>query len=286
MKNRNPAQLSLLEQQKLHDPRLSDRDAVRAICERLLASVDARPPVNVGLIASLRGIVRIEPRPQAFAGMLVHGQLGMVAHVRASDSPVRVRFTVLHEAGHTLLPGYAEAPQFRCKRPQTWEEQLCDLAAAELLMPRRFFVADLAAEGFGVTATENLSAHYQASIEATAIRAVDLWPDDALLLVLKQSHKPAESGKECDVPAKLRLAWSHAKGDWPHLRRYKSVDDDSPFARAFSGEVIDENGDLDGLASDDAGRVRISAKRFGCDGRVVALVRRAEALRADQANAR
>ncbi len=203
MKNTNPNQMSVFELEKLENPRLSDRDAVRAICDRLLAESGVAPPVNVGLLASMRGIAHIHETAQSPAGMLVHRNGQMVAYIREGDSPPRKRFTILHEAGHTLLPGYVEAPQYRCAGPRTLEEQLCDHAASELLFPRASFAPDLITAGFGTEPIAALADGYQGSIEATAVRGVELWPDDALLLVLRVAHKPAEAGREEQFEPKL-----------------------------------------------------------------------------------
>jgi hypothetical protein len=147
----------------------------------------------------------------------------MIAHIRESDSRPRKRFTILHEAGHTLLPGYVETRQFRCAGPRTLEEQLCDHAASEMLFPRSTFTTDLIQVGFGTAPIKDLAGAYDASIEATAVRSVDLWPDDALLLVLRVAHKPVEAGREHELEPKLRLAWAHGKGGWPFMLRHKSV---------------------------------------------------------------
>jgi hypothetical protein len=56
MKNANPAQMSVFELQKLENPWLSDRDAIRAICDQLLAESGVTAPINVELLASMRGI--------------------------------------------------------------------------------------------------------------------------------------------------------------------------------------------------------------------------------------
>lgn len=275
----NPDQLSLLEQQKIENPRLSDHEAVRAICERLLAESGVAPPVNVGLLASMRGIVRVEEREQDYAGMLVHQPGGMVAHVRREDSLTRKRFTVLHEAGHTLLPGYAEARRYRCKGPRSLEEQLCDFAAGELMFPREVFAADLADAGFGTAATVSLAARYEAGLEATALRSVEEWPDDAALLVLRVAHKPAEAGREAEVPPRLRLRWSYSKGEWPYIRPHKSVADDSAFGRAHVGELVEELGAVGELAAGDPGPVWISARRYRRDGSVLAMLTKRAGVR-------
>lgn len=275
MKNRiNPDQLSLFERHRLESPQLSDDEIVREISEHLLDETAVTPPVNVELMASMRGIVRIEQHVQAYAGMLAPGPSGMVAHVRAGDCQERQRFTVLHETGHTLLPGFTESRHFRCAGPRVWEERMCDTTAGELLLPRRYFVADLRRTGLTMAGVGSLAKTYEASVEATAVRSVDLSPSDALLLAFNVRHKPSEAGMETDLPPKLRLDWSYGKGQWPFLRRHKSVDEGSAFARAHEGELVEETGELGSLTADDVGPVRISARRYGAQGRVVALVSR------------
>jgi IrrE N-terminal-like domain len=270
-------QLSLFERLSRVEPALSDEDVVRRLCEDLLDSADVRPPINVKLLASLRGIVRVEERPQPWAGVLTPKQGQLVVGVRASDGFERQRFTVLHEVGHTLLPGFTESPQFRCDGPKNRDEELCDIAASELLLPRRFFVSDLGDAGPGLDGIESLARLYEASIEATALRAVDLDADSAMLLVLRVAHKPSERGREDECEPKLRLSWAHGQGEWPFMRKDKSVDDGSPLMRAYEGEVVDEMGELGDLAGTDCGRVMISARRYGNDGRVLALVHSASA---------
>jgi hypothetical protein len=272
-------QLSLFEQLSRVEPDLSDKDVVRQLCERLLDEADVMPPVNVKLLASLRGIARVEERFQPWDGVLAPEKGHFVVGVRASDGVERQRFTVLHEAGHTLLPGFAEARQYRCEGPKTREEQLCDIAAAELLLPRRFFAAALCEADPGLAGVEELAAVYEASLEATALRAVDLAPSRTMLIVLRVGHKPSEWGREEECESKLRLSWAHAQGSWPYMPKHKSADDGSPFMRAYEGEVIDEVGTLDGLGATGEERVMISARRYGTDGRVLALVRPASAGR-------
>jgi hypothetical protein len=273
-------QLSLFEQLSRVVPSLSDEDIVRRLCQDLLDEADVRPPVNVKLLASMRGIARVEERLQPWAGVLAPERGRLVVGVRATDGMERQRFTVLHEAGHTLLPGFAEARQYRCDGPKTRDEQLCDIAASELLLPRRFFVPDLRAARPGLDGVEELAPVYEASIEATALRAVDLAAEPAMLVVLRMAHKPAERGREDQCDPKLRLAWAHGQGNWPYMLKHKSVDGDSPFLRAYNGEVVEEVTELGELAGADHARVQISARRYGNDGRVLALVRPARTARA------
>ncbi|HEY7830656.1 MAG TPA: ImmA/IrrE family metallo-endopeptidase [Solirubrobacteraceae bacterium] len=265
-------QLSLFEQLSQVEPALTDEAIVRRLCEDLLDQSATVPPVPVELLASMRGIARVEQRLQPWSGVLAPTRDGFVVGVRALDGIERQRFTILHEVGHTLLPGFADTRQYRCSGPKTREEQLCDIAASELLLPRRFFVRDLLHAAPGLAGIETLAGSYEASIEATALRAVDLQRDAAMLLVFRVAHKPSERGHEDECEPKLRMSWSHGRGDWPYMRQHKSVSDGSPIQRAHEGELVDEVGTLGDLASTESGPVRISARRYGSGGRVLALL--------------
>lgn len=266
---------SLFEQARSRRPEFGDVPIIRELCEQLLAEAEAEPPVPVERVASLRGISEIKEAVQPFAGMLAPtGRTNFVATVRASDSYERQRFTVCHETGHTFFPGYSTR-QLRCDRPKTLLEQRCDIAATELLLPHRFFVGDLVDAGFSLASVGDLACAYESSIEATALRTVDLWPEPAALLVFRERHKPAESCREHRCEPKLRLDYAHVQGDWPHMRQHKSVGEDSAFGRALSGEqVSDTLDDLGDLSSGSTGPVEVHARRYGREGRVLALIRR------------
>jgi hypothetical protein len=196
----------------------------------------------------------------------------LVVRVKETDSYPRQRFSVLHEAIHTFCPGFFET-QFRCNpnRSRSRLEALCDIGASELLLPRRHFVPDLVAGALDFDHIADLGDHYGASLEATAIRAVDLWPGSASLLVFRRQTKPSEAGQS-DAEPKLRLAWAHVSGPWPFLPRYKSVSNNSPFSRALIGEIVNEASTLVDLTSDGDTQFHVSAQGIGAD-RVLALVR-------------
>jgi hypothetical protein len=273
-------QLSIFEQVRILDPTLTDDDAVIRVCEEILERAEATPPIQVEVIASLQGVSRIYRRDQPWAGFLVPTESGRLeVSVRASDPYERQRFTICHETGHTFFPGFHEQRQFRCNGEKTRLEQLCDCAAGELLLPRRMFLTDLKASDFDWDSIEELRWRYEASMEATANRVIDLWPeDDVALLVLHQRHKPSERGREGQVSPRLRLDYAHTgSGKWPFVRRHKSASDNSPLLAAMIGEDVCQIASLDEFFGTPVGPVEIHARRFGGDGRVLALIRRPSA---------
>jgi len=271
-----PEQLSLFEETRDAEPALSDEEIMRVLCDELLDEGEvAGPPTPLEMLASLRGINEIEAADQPFSGVLAPYEGGLAVRVRRADGRLRQRFTIGHETGHTLLPGFRQARQYRCSGEQTWLERMCDVAGAELLLPRRFFAPRMAAGDFDLDTVEDLAELFEASVEATARRAVALHSEPAMLLVLSDRHKPSEEGREEELPSRLRLDYSIRQGDWPFVKPHKSASE-AGLARALRGEILDGQGSIDELCAGAIGAVRISAKRYGRDGRVLALVRRAK----------
>ena len=269
-------QLSLFEETRNAEPALSDDAVMRVLCEQLLDEGEVEgPPTPVKMLASLRGIHDIKPAHQPFAGVLAPCENGLAVRVRRADGRGRQRFTIGHETGHTLLPGFGQARQYRCNGKQTWVERMCDVAGAELLLPKRFFEPLMAEGDFDLETIEEMAGLFEASIEASARRAVALHSEPAMLLVLSDRHKPAEADCEDEVPTKLRLDYSIRRGEWPFVKPHKSASE-SGLGRALEGEILNETGSIDELCVDAIGAVRISAKRYGRNGRVLALVRRAK----------
>jgi hypothetical protein len=247
------------------NPTWPEERVVRELCERLLDDAEGHPPVAVELIASLCGIREIEYRRSGPAGMLLQREGSWIASVLADDGHERQRFTILHEAGHTLLPGFARGSAFyRCKGPRTREEQLCDLAAAELLLPRRFLREQLEGARIDLALAEQLASSYAASVQATSRRIVDLSSLPVTMMAFKEAYKPDDRGKHHLREPKLRLQWAHSNiPGAPYPLRHKSAAPDSPFVRAWRHEQVDAISDVQSFFADPTAQVRVSARRYG-----------------------
>jgi hypothetical protein len=106
----------------------------------------------------------------------------------------RLRFSVAHEIGHTLFPDVAEAPRHRTAQgavaaPTTdeWQlELLCNVAAAELLMPAQT-LADLNVTGLDLRDVMKRRKELQVSSEALLRRLVSLTEQPATMFAARPS---------------------------------------------------------------------------------------------------
>ena len=98
--------------------------------------------------------------------------------VRNGRPPTRSNFSIAHEISHTFFPGYHNTIQHRKPRKRNLLnandqlEYLCDIGAAELLMPVDYFMKDVNQRRFGYHLVEDLGKQYDVSPEAVCIRMV------------------------------------------------------------------------------------------------------------------
>jgi hypothetical protein len=91
----------------------------------------------------------------------------------------RERFTICHELAHTCFPdAYETVRHHESGRPDDRAyqefENLCDIGAAELLLPYEDFVADLEANHVCLAYMSSLGRRYIASLDATIKRMLGL----------------------------------------------------------------------------------------------------------------
>lgn len=274
---RNMKQLSLLKFAQLHQPEPAD---VAALADDVIEELDLTPPIDPRIVASYLGISRIEESEIDVAGCLICDGQDITIKVRSSDFFARRRFTIFHECTHTFFKGFERQPQYRCAPsvvPFTDPglEALCDLGAGALLLPRRFVRRDLEEADFGIATLRQMSETYEASLEATGHRIVDLAPEDTLFVVLEVGLKPRQRG-QADAEPRLRVRTARGRGGWPFIPRDKSVSTDSPLGRALQGEVVNERTVLDEITRVPVPNVEVSARLLPYAGRnrVLALYRR------------
>lgn len=120
---------------------------------------------------------------------------------RGDRMPERQRFTIFHEFAHTLFPDYCKFlplhhAQKRAPRdPEKEFENLCDAGAAEMLLPHQEFTTDLSEQkSLGFEAIHKLRKRYEASIDATVHRTVDLWDESPCVAVFLTDQQGKHTG--------------------------------------------------------------------------------------------
>ena len=270
-------QLSLLEFQRLRQPRPTD---VIAVADDVIEELALTPPIDPGVVASYLDVSRIEETELDVAGCLICDGHDIMIRVRASDGAPRRRFTIFHECVHTFFRGFELQPRYRCEpsaipKADNDQEAMCDQGASSLLLPRKYLGADLLNADFGIETLMEVAETYEASLEASGHRIVDLAPYPTLFVVLEVNLKPSEFGDPRAEP-KLRVRAARSRGDWPFIPAHKSASADSPLGRALRGEVVHERTILDELSREPVPDVEVSARIVPHNGRerVLALYRR------------
>jgi Zn-dependent peptidase ImmA (M78 family) len=149
----------------------------------------AAPAVDIKTLAEAQGAIVVEePNDEQTSGFIfrVAGSPPIIG-VNANHSPNRKRFTIAHELAHLVLHiksgvhvDYAvmKMRDARASKGTDEEEMEANRFAAEVLMPRSFLEADLAALGpiyaDDEKAIANLASRYEVSPQAMAIRLSSL----------------------------------------------------------------------------------------------------------------
>ncbi len=159
-----------------------------------------------------------------------------------SQPETRQNFSISHEICHTLFPDAYEVARNRYEHRERFDpdrelEQLCDIGAAELLLPEQEVRADVARLGFGLEAVPVLRDRYQASREAIIRRMVQLHDGACVAVFLDYRLKPSEKAvlrqlslisSDAELRPKLRIAYAVASARFSvFLPQDKSVPDTS-----------------------------------------------------------
>jgi Zn-dependent peptidase ImmA (M78 family) len=219
-------------------------------------------PLDLPTLASFLGIKLSDTAP-AFspdAELAPDGSGGVEIRVNPDRPETRVRFSVGHEITHTFFPDHsfhiwprADSRYRDLGNPDDYLEMLCDVGAAELVFPRRWFVGH-AASVRSASDLVALAATYRASRHATVRRFAELNEEAMAAVFFNWKLKPtqkAEVGRtdqlnlfnitrEEEIQAALRLRVDYAIASQPSaaaghfIPRDKSVESDGPLYTAAS----------------------------------------------------
>ncbi len=254
----HPHVRALLEETGEVNPVQAVRARARAIVSEFVEVFGEEPPFNMEALASFRGLLPSDDQPRYSPDSeIVPQDGGVVLRVNRDRPVVRQRFSIGHEVGHTLFPGYEL--DVRCRKPLDSEwadpedqlEWLCDVAASEFVLPSPWF--DRAVAGIEVSATgiRDLARDYHVSAEAAIRRLLEysVQPIAALFCSwklkptqIRQQERDEHQGVMFDLgsalPDKmLRVDYSVVNEEFrsrccAHLPRDKSIPFEGPVSAA------------------------------------------------------
>jgi hypothetical protein len=176
---------------------------VRIVATKLVEGVQC-PPTDLGRIGTRLNIVGFYPEDLAVSGELRH-EGGTFKVVYSSKlSAERRRFTIAHEIAHAVF----ESTGRGCPRRGRELERLCDMMAAEILMPREVFLK-LVGPRISVAGVLELGRVFKTSLSATAIRCAELMGVSAFEVQdgdVTWGYGEVRRGRVSGLPGDLRRA--------------------------------------------------------------------------------
>jgi Zn-dependent peptidase ImmA (M78 family) len=142
--------------------------AVYTVAKELLDGIEC-PPTDLTSLSAKVGVTRLEALDIAGSGELRRDAEGSaIVYSRYLTQPRR-RFTIAHEVGHVII----ESTGQHAPRNGREVERLCDMLAAEMLMPRDVFAKRLP-PNLSMEDVFAISREFQTSLSTTAIRCAEL----------------------------------------------------------------------------------------------------------------
>ena len=188
------------------------------LCRQLL---DQHPvasgPSPLLVLGSLRGVRRYHSRPidpkVGCSGLLIPCDGGYEIAVHSGEPQERQNFSIAHEIVHTF---FREA--YSSLRPSVQEEALCDLGAAELIMPAARFATYLAEKRLSLFGIDQCRQEYAVSLEAAARRAIELTEVPSCFLIATIAKAIGQSRSEDQQALRIIKWWCsrawHAEVDY------------------------------------------------------------------------
>lgn len=196
---------------------LSDDDPVAAVLERARAlfvrGLDlgwSGPPFDPLRLAGLLGFELVPTADVVDATISIGSRKRPTIRYNPLRPKGRVRYSIAHEIAHTLFPDWDELDRFRQgrrgKSGDSWQlESLCNLAAAELLMPQEH-------------CEELLDAELDTTVLATARKRFEVSMETVLLRTVRARGEPCAafcaSVRENEGSKRYRMDYVVGNADW------------------------------------------------------------------------
>lgn len=171
-------------------------DYARSLVEKYIVSRGHDdPPFLTTEFLKLLGVKKVvKDNLGKTSAVLLRFPDGYIIKVNSNHHPYRQNFSCAHEIGHILLDKlgverYTNHIEYRDFNPQknsslraSMKERLCNIVAAELIMPSDIFKEHLLKIGISVNAIERLSTQFLASSPSVAIKIAEVSPKPCIVL--------------------------------------------------------------------------------------------------------
>ena len=226
------------------------------------SGITSEPPIDLQIIMNRFSINRPEtvqlPKQQGTT-VTFNGSPQIIIH--AGDIVTRQKFSTAHELIELLfseLPGNIRPDRVKENIFGKDKEQICQMAAANLIMPEQSFRPRSTRLGLAFKSAETLAEEYEVSLMAALSRLVDMYPNQSIMVLWQIKNKPAElknkiPENQIKLPGllpnnlpmkKIRVSWTHGRYKNYFLPLNKSIPEDSSIYNAWntdqfvSGEEI------------------------------------------------
>jgi hypothetical protein len=180
------------------ESRIPDVAVIRAVYGTFPELKSLRAPIDPFRIATSRN-VQIIAADIRHDGVLSRSESGgYLIELNNAHSETRRRFTVAHELGHVLFLDVEQpTPDSRFRLAEAHvhtinvdreEERLCNIAAAELLMPSTYFSSRIRLDSVGDNVFA-LAREFKTSVHATALRLTTLSPQKLAICLWEYSAR-------------------------------------------------------------------------------------------------
>lgn len=202
----HPSVVRLLDEGTTDDPFAWVEHAARELALSAMEQGWDGPPYDSFRLADALGI-GVVARQDLDDARLVSEQGKPRIEFNPQRRPARIRFSVAHEIGHTLFDDYADRERYRemgQRRADDWQlEVLCNVAAAELLMPAGALPISEASD-LDLVRLMDQRARFGVSTEALLRRVVRLTARPAALFAAARSGDGPSFRIDYTVPTR---AW-------------------------------------------------------------------------------
>ena len=196
-----------------------DRDPVEAVREKarriVLEAIDTHTlclPVDPFRLAELQSI-KVVPSSSVLEARTIAGpDKRPLIEYNPARSRARIRFSICHELAHTLFPDCLNEIRYRGAAYSSVDHELeilCNIAAAEFLLPLGSIQADLENLKLSIDTALNLRLKYEASVEAVLLRMLGLSATDFAVYSATPSSELDENGRR-----RYRLDYIRSTPGW------------------------------------------------------------------------